>query len=498
MKNIVIYTKNHRLKVREILNSPPAPAEKKKYLSSMGIYEERNTNTYMTRVRNPAGVVTLQELKIIAKLADLYSGGEIHFTTRQDIQFHKVKLEHTPDLAEKLMEANLYTRGSGGNGIRNIACSPLSGFDRDEVFDVTPLALQAMDYLLNDIDSFELPRKFKIAFSNSPKDTAYATISDLGFIAKIKDNQKGFEVYAAGGLGKNPATAIKLADFIPAADSLYYIFAMKDFFYREGDRENRNKARIRYILFRLGREEFKNRFGRYLEKARNKYNFSHPETDSAPHEDRDDLTHIYIHPENGFLNTKRLNEIINFIENLDYKTTIRLANTQGFYIRGLKPEDAQKLAQITSCYTSPYDIDNPVTCVGASICKIGLCRSKELAFEIKERFRNTGPAIKSKLPKVFISGCHNSCGQHQIGQIGFCGKLAKTPDGIIESYDVFFNGKTRAGKTKLGENTGELPAGKIPDFLLELANLKHQSAPAGFEEFLEKEKTKIEALKNEL
>ncbi len=454
LEDIIIYTKNHRTKVQEFLDPAADPLEKKKYLSSMGIYEERDTNTYMTRVRNPAGVISIRELKVIGKLADLYALGEIHFTTRQDIQFHRVKLENTPDLAEKLMEANLYTRGSGGNGIRNIACSPLSGIDTDEVFDVTLYALKAMDYLLEDNDSFQLPRKFKIAFSNSAQDTAYATISDLGFIAKIRNGQQGFEVYGGGGLGKNPAIGVKLADFIPAGEAFYYIFAMKDFFFKEGDRQNRNKARIRYILFRLGKEEFQNRFYRYLEQAEKKYSFSPAEIN-----DKKESGYLLVRPENGFISTERLNKIINFIENLDYETSIRLTGTQGFYVRNLKPEDRQKLAEIISEFSIE---DYPVTCVGSSICKIGLCKSRELARAIKDRFKD------KKLPEIYISGCHNSCGRHQIGKIGLSGKLTKTSEGMIESYNIFFRGETGAGKTKFGEFYEELPANKIPQYLYEV------------------------------
>ena len=162
-EDIISYTKNHRKKVKEILSSQLNPQEKKKYLSSMGIYEERDTNTYMVRVRNLAGISTLEELKKISELADSYSQGQIHFTTRQDIQFHRVSLENTVEVIEKLLELGLFTRGTGGNGVRNIACSIDDG-----VFDITPFATKSMDYLLQDKDSFYLPRKFKIAFSNCP------------------------------------------------------------------------------------------------------------------------------------------------------------------------------------------------------------------------------------------------------------------------------------------------------------------------------------------
>lgn len=494
-KKLINDIKNHRLKVQELLSNPSNPIEKKKYLSSMGIYEEKNTNTYMIRVRNVAGIVTIRELKEISKLADLYAEGQIHFTTRQDIQFHRVTLENTADIAEKLLEIGLLTRGSGGNGVRNIACSPLSGIEANEVFDVTEYALKTMDYLLEDDDSFCLPRKYKIAFSNSLKDTAYAKVSDLGFIAKIKDGIKGFEVYGAGGLGKNPALAIKLKDFIPANNVFYYVFAMKDLFFTEGDRTNRNKARIRYILFKLGKEKFIDLFNQYLEKTKKKYTFDNIANDvaQANSASQAELTYVYVQPENGFLKTVFLNKIINFIENLDYKVSIRLTSTQGFFIRDLKLSDAKHLSKITSEFTSYYDIDNSIACVGASICKIGICKSQELLKAVKETFKDVEPDIKKQLPQLFISGCANSCARHQISKIGFYGKIQRTKDGFVHSYEISLGGNIE-NDTKLGESFGEISAKKIPYFLLKLAHLKYHRKIDNFYDFVKSEKHNIQTI----
>ena len=508
-EEFIYCAQTHRKKVLEFQNSKMELAEFKKYCSSMGIYEERGTNTYMVRVRVPAAEVTPDQLSVIANLADLYAKGYIHFTTRQSVQFHSLNLINTADVLEKLLEVGITGKGTGGNCVRNVACSPLSGVSKDEIFDVTEYVIKTMNHLLNDSSAFTLPRKFKISFSNSPADTANATISDLGFIAKIKDGIKGFEVYGGGGLGKNPAVAIKLEEFIPTNEFLYHIFAMKELFNAEGDRENRNKARIRYILFRLGEDEFKNKYKYYLEEIKAKYNFNGLEEKeiSASNnlisetgnnllvkQKNGDFYSVYVHPENGYINTKNLTKIIEFLENLEDDISIRLTNTQGFFVRNLKPASAEKLLEIISKFTSTFDLDNSVSCVGASICGLGICRSQQLLRAIKEKFKNQDTAIKSQLPKIYISGCPNSCGQHQIGEIGFSGRARKFEDGLVPMYNIYFGGSVKSGGAVFGTNYGEIPARKIPDFLSELAKLKHKSNCTNFSEFVKIEEKGIKEM----
>ncbi|WP_243156219.1 nitrite/sulfite reductase [Clostridium sp. C2-6-12] len=240
----------------------------KSFTSIMGIYKERLTETYMVRARIPGGCTTLEQLKEINEIAKKYEGIQIRFTTRQDIQFHSVKIEDLGEILDDLIKAGLTTKAAGGDGVRNVACSPLSGVAVDEVFDVTPYMKAVANYMLEDPKNLKLPRKYKIAFSNSLEDTVNATITDIGFIAKIVNGKRGFEVYGAGGLGGGPRVGIKLEDFIDHKDPLYYIQAMKQIFEREGDRENRHKARLRFVLQRLGEEAFREMFKAELDKVR--------------------------------------------------------------------------------------------------------------------------------------------------------------------------------------------------------------------------------------
>ncbi len=479
--------------------------------SSMGVYAEREREKYMTRIKTPAGIITIGQLQAVGEIADRYSNGRIHFTTRQDIQFQGVELQNTAKIMEEALALGIDTYGAGGNSARNVACSPLSGAAKDEIFDVTDYATAAAEHFLKDESITKLPRKYKVSFSNNNLDTAYATISDLGFVAKIKDGKKGFELYGSGGLGGVPTKALKLEDFIDAKDALYYVQAMKELFDTEGDRQNRAKARIRFIAYRLGEEKFKELLNNYVEKVRKeaalelniKTEVKKYETETTlPFKTSAILTEqkqkgyysIYVHTENGYMETKELYKVLNYLKALDYETSIRLTNTQGFYIRDIKGKDADSLLDIVSGFAADSFMKDIITCVGVTVCGIGLCNSQGLAKEIYKRISNEPEDIRKSLPLIHISGCPNSCGQHQIGKIGFSGKAVKGKEGMIPSYRVHFGGAVGVDKAKLGEAAGDIPAKKIPEFLYRLAALINENHYSNFDFFIESEWSKVEKL----
>lgn len=487
----------------------------KPFGASMGIYEERLTGTYMVRPRNPGGTVTLDQYKAIIEIAKKYAKNRIHFTTRQDVQFHSVEIDDLNNVLGALIKAGLTTKGAGGNTVRNVACSPLSGVSEDDVFDVTPYVKVVTNHLISDPANMSLPRKFKVAFSNSPEDTANATISDIGFIAKIVDGKKGFEVYGGGGLGGRARTALKLADFIEANEALYYVQAMKEVFEKEGDRTNRHKARLRFVVHRLGEEAFIELFKNHLAKVKNEQkldiNIEIKEEQKQSIEGNKITVgeryknivvpqkqfgyySLYIHPQNGNISTNNLDEILSFLSNLDYEVSIRLTLTQGIFVRDLKEKDLQALADIASRFSSNFNFDNSITCAGPRICNLGICNSQGLLIDISETFKKHEERLEGELPRVFISGCPNSCGQHQKGLIGFSGKAKRTDDGLIPTYSVSFGGKVGADIAKLGEVYGDIPAKKIPKFLLELALLKRNLGNENFEEFIANNSSEVKAL----
>ncbi|HEY3423918.1 MAG TPA: nitrite/sulfite reductase [Negativicutes bacterium] len=488
----------------------------KSFSSIMGIYKEGPKDTYMVRPRIAGGVTTLNQLKAISKIAEKH-GIKIRFTTRQDIQFHSVNVEELGNVLDDLLNCGLITRGAGGDGVRNIACSPLSGVAQDEIFDVTPYVKEVTNFMMIDSNNLNLPRKYKIAFSNSLEDTANATLTDIGFIAKIVNGKRGFEVYGGGGLGGSAKLALKLEDFIADTEALYYIQAMKQVFAREGDRTNRHKARLRFVVQRLGEEEFIKMFRNELEQVKKSGQDLSLHIDSAEEKLQNTTGNnkfpwekkynkvilpqkqagyysLYIHPRKATIDIKDLDEVLDFLTNLDYETSLRLTLTQGFFVRDLKEKDVQNLLKITSKFSSVFNIENSVACVGPTVCNFGVNNSQELLNSILETFKDTSDDIKAALPRVLMSGCHNSCAQHQKGLIGFTGRKSRTENGVIPTYAISFNGKVGPGVAKFGDVYGEIPAEKIADFLLDLANLKINSGVTCFVEFIEGKEEEVRNL----
>lgn len=488
--------------------------EFKPFSAFMGIYKEGPKDTFMVRPRIPGGVITLDQLKALNEIAKKYAEGKLRFTTRQDIQLHSVKIEDLDKVVDDLIKAGLTTKGAGGDGVRNVACSPLSGVAQDEVFDVTPYMLEVCNYMLIDPENLHLPRKYKISFSNNAKDTANATIADIGFIAKMVDGKKGFEVYGGGGLGVGARLALKLEDFIPDSDALYYIQAMRNVFAKEGDRTNRQKARLRFVVQRLGESDFIQLFKEELQLLKmnddlklhinadeiNSTILKHDRTQlDSPYKNvvipqkQPGLYSVYIHPQNGNMLAERMDEVIKFLENLDYKTNIRATMTQGFYVRDLQEKDIEGLMQLIKAFSSRYDIDNSITCAGPTICNFGINNSQGMLNQIIQTFESQPADIKEALPKIQISGCYNSCGHHQKGLIGVTGKRKRTNDGIVPTYAISFNGRVGLNAT-FGQVYGEIPAKKMPEFLLELARLKVNSGHDEFVDFIERKEQEVKDL----
>ncbi|TCT14237.1 sulfite reductase (ferredoxin) [Natranaerovirga pectinivora] len=498
-ERVINEIKEYPVKLKEFKAGIIEPDRFKPYRVSMGIYEQRDNNTFMIRTRIPSGVITLEQFKKITELADIHSHGHVHLTTRQDVQFHKVSLEGTEAIMMGLLDVGIMTRGTGGNTARNVVASALSGVSKEEPFDVTLDALATTEFLLTEPSAFNLPRKYKIGFSISKADDANATVSDLGFIAKEKDGQLGYELYGAGGLGGRSTTALKLDEFIPRSEILYHVLAMKNIFEKEGDRTNKHSARIRFIVYRLGEEEFRRRYNEELEIVKKEYKLdldlplevssAAPNNNAASKSNnivaqrQEGLYALYIHPQNGNITVKNINKILDFLSNLAYETTIRLTNTQGLYVRDLKEEDVSKLDEITKEFSSPFVLDHSVACAGAATCKLGLCLSQNLLDAIVEKFETVEESIKSLLPQIFISGCPNSCGQHQKGKIGLAGKAKRTEKGLVPHYTLFLNGNF-GENAELGKASGDIPTKKIPDFLYEIGVLKSQSNIESFSEFL--------------
>jgi sulfite reductase (ferredoxin) len=432
----------------------------------MGVYEQRTTGKFMIRVRIGAGLVLPSQLQRLAGLSKKYGSGVLHVTTRQDIQIHAVNIEDTPDVLEGLLDASLSSRGGGGNTVRNITACPEAGVCPSEVFDVAPYAVATAEYLLQDRSSFNLPRKYKIVFSGCSQDCAYASVADLGFFAHIKEGIKGFAVYAAGGLGSNPAVAVKIEDFIKADEIFTVAEAIKQLFDKHGDRTNKHKARLRYVIARVGIEEFSKMYRTEREKLSVKglpYEIPVIRDIMLDYPVPQESVTVHLRLENGDIPADDLNRVGQIASQYG-QGLVRTTQLQDLLITGIAAESTDKVNDaLKDLGINVFGNGHPkvVTCAGASTCKLGLCLSKGLSEAISSKLSSTGLSY----PIIRISGCPNSCGHHYIADIGFQGKAVRINGRLMPCYDVLIGAKTLEGDARLAKRVGAVPAKHIPDLL---------------------------------
>ncbi|MCI5207803.1 MAG: nitrite/sulfite reductase, partial [Candidatus Electrothrix sp. ATG2] len=235
----------------------------------MGIYLERNDTTYMCRIRCGANIITPQQLGMIGVLSRQYGNSKVHVTTRAEVQLHSIKENDVITVLRRLRDIGLSCKGGGGNAIRNIVTNHDSGTCWNEVFDVQPCVIALTNRLIAEPDSWELPRKVKIAFSSLADETAFCCIQDIGFVARFNaEGQRGFKVYVGGGLGARPKAGVALHEFIPEDEVYHVVKALKNMFHLYGDRKNKQKNRVRFLLHEdLGAAAFRTYYRQELNKV---------------------------------------------------------------------------------------------------------------------------------------------------------------------------------------------------------------------------------------
>ncbi len=461
-------TLSYRGKVEQFIKGDTSAISFRAYRVPMGVYEQRTTGKFMVRIRIGAGLVLPLQLERIAELSKKYGNGILHVTTRQDIQVHEVNIENTPDVLEGLLEVGLSSRGGGGNTVRNVTACSRAGVCYHQKFDVTPYSVATAEYLLQDSGSFNLPRKYKIVFSCCRNDCAYASVADLGFFAHVKDGVEGFSVYAGGGLGSNPSVAIKIEDFVEGGEVFEVAEAIKRLFDKHGDRSNKHKARLRYVLARVGAEEFTKLYQQEKQLL---------QIDGLPYPVPEirDIASDYPVPQspatvrlwltNGDIPADDLN-IVGQIAARYGQGLVRTTQLQDLLITGVGNEDVEKVnSELKDLSINVFSNGGPkvVACAGASTCKLGLCLSRGLSGEIS---RSLGQENLLKTI-IRISGCPNSCGHHYIADVGFEGRAKRLNGKLMPCYDVLVGAKTVEGNARLAQRIGTVPAKRIPDLLAE-------------------------------
>lgn len=476
----------------------------KGFSGGFGSYAQRGGEASMLRLRMPGGRITKEKLKFLVDAIAAYDVRRVHLTTCQTVQFHDLGMKAVCDIMERAMEVGIITRGGGGDFPRNVMVSPLSGVEQGEYFDVLPYAERAGDYLMGMIKTVKLPRKLKVGFSNSPANVTHATFRDLGFIAK---GNGLFDVYSAGGLGNNYKMGVKVAENVKPEEVLYYVEAMVRTFTTYGNYESRAKSRTRYMQETLGVEGYKKAYQEKLLEVKAEFKDSllikessvsaeqesnteervvnikeqesqlknvaaYPQTESASErvitQKQAGLYAVAYHPVGGMVPAQKFEEIYEGIKNAA-KAEVRVAPDETLYIINLNAQQAEKIHKITADGAKNL-FETSVSCIGSTVCQIGLRDSQGLLASIVEAVEPYHFA-DGVLPRIHISGCPSSCGTHQIGKLGFRG-ASKSVNGKAEPAFAFYvNGQDTQGEERFGEEWGVMLATDIPKFFVELGTV---------------------------
>ena len=476
-----------------------------------GVYGQRQDGVQMQRIKIPMGLLDTAKMHALADLSEEYADGVSHVTTRQDIQYHFVDINDTPNLMRRLAEAGITTREACGNVVRNVTCCPNSGVCRDEVFDVTPYA-QAMTYfLLRHPDAQNFGRKFKIAFSGCEDHACgLALMHDIGAVAKIREVdgklRRGFRVFLGGGLGSLPHQAVLYKDFVPADDMLPLAQACARVFARLGEKKNRAKARMKFLVSRLGMEEFARlieeekarlpedeRWNREFEQAESAYA-------DAPLKPGSELTipadadpemlrwlDVNVSPQKqagysmveiflplGDISGDQLRGLARLCEK-HVKDTIRTTVSQNILVRwapnGDLPAFYRGLKSLSIASVGAGRLADVTACPGTDSCKLGITSSRGMAAVLHEKFSNGMSDIADRRDlKIKISGCFNSCGQHHVADIGFFGSVQRKGNNIAPVVQVVLGGTTEKNAKSFGLTVGKVATRRTPEVVRKLSD----------------------------
>ncbi len=493
-----------------------------------GVYGQRQPDIHMIRVKLPFGGVTADQLDAFGEVAETFAPlRKGHITTRQNIQYHHIPLTRAPEALKILGAVGLSTREACGNTVRNVTGDPFAGVCQGELFDPTPYAGAFARYWLRNPLSQAMPRKFKVAFTATDADVAITGIHDAGFIPRIQGGVRGFKMVVGGGLSIMPRDAPVLREFVSVDDYLKVTEAVIRIFDRADElRKNRAKARIKFLIDRVGIDEFRRMVDEELKGdwankdfSPDRLLFAADEEASAParrdyytqpsSQDRDAFTafvqtNVKAQRQQGFstvqvkvtrgdLNPRQFHGLAAILR--DYcGGNARTSVQQNLVLRWVRDESLYEvfsaLREVGLADAGADSVTDVVSCPGTDSCKLGITSSMGLNRAIQERV--VGMNItdeRTRKVHIKMSGCPNSCGQHHIANIGFHGAVIKVDGHEMPAYHVFVGGTYENGAIRLAKQLKvRLPAKRGPETVerfLKLYQLDRQGTES-FNEFFDR------------
>jgi sulfite reductase (ferredoxin) len=501
---------------------------------NQGIYGQRQGgHNQMLRVKVPHGSVTPEQLEMFAHVADEYSRGWGHLTTRQNVQFHFVQLEQTPEVLRLLASVGLTSREACGDTVRNVTGCHLAGACPFEVLDISPWAKATTDFFLRNPYAQRLPRKFKINFSGCVTDCGQAMFNDIGVIAVNRPRpdgtvEAGFKVFIAGGLGANPHPALALEDFTPREQLMPTLEALVRVFDHYGNRDNKLRARMKWLVDTMGIDELRERVfkERKFLPAASSYEGGLP----APVREHGDepagmgtgpvtpvgdspvkflglnqyekwenanvvrgrangTVSAYAYCRLGDITTAQFRALADIQR--DFGVEVRVTNRQNFVLRGLAEDQLNplfaRLAEIDMAEPGAELARDVVACPGADTCNLAVTQSRGLADDIGRALETAGLAEVGGI-RVNISGCTNSCGQHHTSDIGFFGLERRAHGKAAPGYQMLLGGKVGHTEIEFGQKAVKLPAKRVSEAVVRVVGRFANEREAGetFTKWLER------------
>lgn len=482
----------------------------------------------MQRIKIPGGGLNAAQIETMAELAEEYSDGIAHVTTRQDFQLHYINIDDTPSIMRRLAAAGITTREACGNSVRNVTACPYAGVCPDEVFDVTPYSHALAKFLLGHPDCQNFGRKFKPAFSGCTQHACGLTsLHDLGLIAKKQDEggkeRLGFEVYVGGGLGAVPYQAKLFDSFIPPEELLPLAQAIARVFAKYGEKKNRNRARIKFLVQDLGVDRFKElvleerktlpfdpRWTEYVKDAlqsresplrpggelpklvsiATSENFQKWTESNIREQKQPGYVTVTVTLPLGDITANQLRSLADIVRRFT-KETVRTTVEQNFVIRWVSKSDLPEIYQALHAVglgdPGAGAIVDIVACPGTDTCKLGISSSRGLAAELRTRLAEKSFQMDDAVQNLHIkiSGCFNSCGQHHVADLGFYGVSRKLGGYAVPHFQVVLGGEWEHNAGSYGLPVVAIPSKNIPQVVTRLTEryLAERKSDESFKDF---------------
>ncbi len=480
-----------------------------------GVYGQRQQGVNMVRIKVPHGKLSFVQLRRLADLSDEYSTGNLHLTTRQDVQFHFVSLDRTPQLWAELERDELTLREACGNTVRNITGSVLAGIDPNEPFDITPYANALFRHFLRNPIQQDLGRKIKISFSSSDNDTAISFIHDLGFIPKVEiiDGKitRGFKVLLGGGLGAQPIPAHIAFEFLPVDELIPFSEALIRVFDRHGERNNRQKARLKYLVAKLGIEEVlrlteiekgallhtkqkievaEESTPKVLQQAFTTFRVTNDEKFQAWksantfEQKQQGWYGVFVKIPQGNILSDRVRVFATIAEKYaadDVRVTIGQSLLLRYVHETALPALYRELNPNSFAEVGANAFADITSCPGTDTCNLAISNSTSVSAALENVIQTEFQQFAAQKDlSIKISGCMNSCGQHAVASIGFHGSSVKSGNDVVPALQLLLGGGISGnGEGRIADKILKFPSKRatavLRTLLADFSQLKYQS-----------------------